>query len=192
MGTNATGANQMQHLPRPLGQANERNMYRALYQYASLASMLNPPMSEEDLAGGMVGNFLPEVQNGMICGNLKTTEDALAYLSNMQALEITQEHMRPPRWVNDERDTNTRLPRGRTNDTANPESKNNPQTGNVRCIQGPCNNSGMRRHSPRQFGRNGESSSWGSSRQQERHPFNLSTQEFKPRTDDGVRNKSIW
>jgi hypothetical protein len=75
-------------------------------QYASLASILNPPISEEDLAGGMVGHFPPEVQNDMICGNLKTTQDALAYLSNMQVLEITQ-HMRPPHWVYDEQDTNT-------------------------------------------------------------------------------------
>jgi hypothetical protein len=66
-------------------------------RYASLASMLNPPLSEEDLAGAMVGHFTPEVQNGMICGNLKTNQDALAYLGNMQALEITREHEAAPR-----------------------------------------------------------------------------------------------
>jgi hypothetical protein len=58
----------------------------------------------------MVGHFLPEVQNGMICGNLKTNQDALPYLGNMQALEITREQMRRPRRDYEERDANTRPP----------------------------------------------------------------------------------
>jgi hypothetical protein len=95
-------------------------------RYASLASLLNPPISEEDIAGAMVGHIPPEVQNGMICGNLKTTQDALAFLSNMQALEITREQVRRPRWDYDERDTNARPPRGRINDSANPENRNIP------------------------------------------------------------------
>jgi hypothetical protein len=67
-------------------------------RYASQASMLNPPLSEEDLAGAMVGHFLPEIQNGMICANLKTTQDAIAHLGNMQALEVTRaEHETAPR-----------------------------------------------------------------------------------------------
>jgi hypothetical protein len=37
--------------------------------YAGMASMLNPPMSE-DLVGAMMGHFPPEVQNGMVYGNL--------------------------------------------------------------------------------------------------------------------------
>jgi hypothetical protein len=40
-------------------------------RYASMASMLNPPMSEEDLVRAMIGHFPPEVQKGMVCGNLK-------------------------------------------------------------------------------------------------------------------------
>jgi hypothetical protein len=59
-------------------------------RYASQASMLNPPLLEEDLAGAMVGHFPPEIQNGMICANLKKTQDAIAYLGNMQALKITR------------------------------------------------------------------------------------------------------
>jgi len=46
-------------------------------RYASMASMLNPPLSEEDLFGVMIGHYPPEVQNGMVCGNLRTTQGAL-------------------------------------------------------------------------------------------------------------------
>jgi len=45
-----------------------------------MASMLNPPMSEEDLVGAMTGHSQPEVQNGMVCGYLKTAQDSLAFL----------------------------------------------------------------------------------------------------------------
>jgi hypothetical protein len=143
--------------------------------------MLNPPLPEEDLAGVMVGHFPPEVQNGMVCGNLKATQGALAYLSNMQALEVKREQTRRSGREYDERDIITR---GRINDTANFESRNNHQTRNVRFVQGPRNNSGMGRRSPRQFGRNRDFSGWGSNRRQERHSFNPSAQEFEPRTDD--------
>ena len=33
----------------------------------------------EDVVGATIGNFQPEVQNGMICGNLKTTQEVLAF-----------------------------------------------------------------------------------------------------------------
>jgi hypothetical protein len=48
-----------------------------------MASMLNLAMSEEDLVGAMINHFPPEVQNGMICGNLKKTQEALAFLGKM-------------------------------------------------------------------------------------------------------------
>jgi hypothetical protein len=41
---------------------NEKNTENYI-RYASLASMLNPPLSEEDLAGAMVDHIPPEVQN---------------------------------------------------------------------------------------------------------------------------------
>jgi hypothetical protein len=91
--------------------------------------MLNPPLSEEYLSGAMVGHFPPEMQNDMICNNLKTTQDALAYLSNMQALEVTREQIRISRREYDERDTITRPPRVRENDTENSESRKIPRLG---------------------------------------------------------------
>ena len=60
--------------------------------------MLNSPLSEEDLVGAMIGHFPPEVQNDMVCGNLKKTQDALAFLSKMHGLEATRlQHTRPRR-----------------------------------------------------------------------------------------------
>jgi hypothetical protein len=53
--------------------------------------MLNPPLSKKDLVGAMISHFPPEVQNNMICGNLKTTQDALAFLSKMEALEAMRQ-----------------------------------------------------------------------------------------------------
>jgi hypothetical protein len=116
-----------------LGQAKERNIYETLLyiRCASLASLLNPPISEEDLTGAIVGHFPPKVENVMISANLKTTQDALAFLSNMQVLEITREQVRRSRREYDERHTNTRPPRGRINDSTNPENRDKPQTRNV-------------------------------------------------------------
>ena len=37
-------------------------------RYASMGSMLNPPLSEEDLAGAMIGHFPPEGQNIIFAG----------------------------------------------------------------------------------------------------------------------------
>jgi hypothetical protein len=161
-------------------------------RYASQASMLNPPLSEEDLAGAMVGHFPPEIQNGMICANLKTTQDAIAYLGNMQALEITRgEHIRRPRRENEERDTYNRPSRGRMNDPAIRENRETPQTRNVRYVQGTRNNYNKRNRSPRNLGRNRDCG-WGSVRSQENPAFNPRAQEFEPRSDSwrGVANPS--
>jgi len=63
-----------------------------------MASMLNPPLSEEELVEAMIGNFPPEAENSMICGNLKTAQEALTFLSRMQELETTRlQHTRPRR-----------------------------------------------------------------------------------------------
>jgi len=84
-----------------LDRCDRRNeeTYAAHYiRYASMASMLNSPLSEEDLAGAMIGHFPPQVQNGMVCGNMKTTQDTLAFLNKMQGLETTRsQHTRPRR-----------------------------------------------------------------------------------------------
>jgi hypothetical protein len=112
--------------------------------------MLNPPLSEEDLAGAVVGHFPPEIQNGVICENLKTTQDTIAYLGNTQVLELMRgEHIRRPCQDYDEHDTYNRPPCGRINDSAIRENRETLQTRNVRYVHEMQNNSSMRNQSPR-------------------------------------------
>jgi len=54
-------------------------------RYANLASTIDPPMTEIDLSA-LTSHFEPKVQQGMICGNFKNSQDALAFLSKFQGL----------------------------------------------------------------------------------------------------------
>jgi len=55
-------------------------------RYANLASTLDPPMTEMDLLSALTSHFEPRVQQGLICGNFKNSQDALAFLSKFQGL----------------------------------------------------------------------------------------------------------
>jgi len=143
---------------------NEETYAEHYNRYASMASMLNPPLSEEDLVGVIIGHFPPEVQNGMVCGNLKTTQEALAFLSKMRGLETTRLQHTRPRLDYEERDGNPKPSRGRADDATNREGRGNPQTRNARYVRSTREHTDPRRQSPRRFGRNGESSGWGRSR----------------------------
>ena len=161
-------------------------------RYASMSSMLNPPMSEEDLVGAMIGHFPPEVQNGMVCGNLKTTQDSLAFLGKMQGLEnLRSQHGRPRREY-DDRDANPKPWRGRIEEAANREGRGNPQTRNARYVRSQRDDTDSGRQSPRRFGRSGESSGWGRSRRQEQQSLNPRAQNFEPQTirREGTTNPS--
>jgi len=154
-----------------------------------MASMLNPPLSEEDLAGAMIGHYPPEVQNGMVCGNLRTTQGPLEFLSKMQGLQTTRSQSMRPRREFDENDTNLKPWRGRTGDAANRNSKGNPHTGNARYVWSQHDHADVRRQSPGHFGRNGEPSGWGRSRWQGRQSLDPRAQDFEPQTSDrGVAN----
>jgi len=127
-------------------------------RHASMASMLNPPLSEEDLVGTMIGHYPPEVQNGMVCGNLRTTQGTLEFLSKMQGLETTRSQPKRPRREYDENGTNSKPWRGRTSDAANRDGKGNPQTRNARYVQSQRDRADARRQSPGRFRRNVEPS----------------------------------
>ena len=77
-------------------------------RYANLASTLDPPMSETDLLSALTSHFEPRVQQGLICGNFKTTQDALAHLAKFQGLEQNTDTFRSPRRDYDRRDSNRR------------------------------------------------------------------------------------
>ena len=54
-------------------------------RYANLACTLDPPMMEMDLSA-LTSHFEPRVQQGMICGNFKNSQGALAFLCKFQGL----------------------------------------------------------------------------------------------------------
>ena len=74
-------------------------------------SALNPPMSDLDLLSALTSHFEPRVQQGLICNNLKSTQDALAFLAKLQGLGDHRQTFRSPRREFDRRDTNRGLPR---------------------------------------------------------------------------------
>jgi len=60
-------------------------------------------MTEMDLSA-LTSHFEPKVQQGMICGNLKNFQDALAFLSKFQGLGESRESFRSPKRDYDRRD----------------------------------------------------------------------------------------
>ena len=66
-------------------------------RYANLASTLEPPMTEMDLLSALTSHFEPKVQQGMICGNFKNSQDALAFLSKFQGLGDNRDSFKSPK-----------------------------------------------------------------------------------------------
>ena len=56
-------------------------------RYVNLASNLQPLISEDDLISAVTLHYPIHVQKSMIGCNLKNTQDALNYLSKMEALD---------------------------------------------------------------------------------------------------------
>jgi hypothetical protein len=84
-------------------------------RYANMASTLNPPMSDLDLLSALTSHFEPRVQQGLVCSNLQSTQDALAFLAKLQGLGDHGHTFRSPRRDYDRRDTNRRPPRHQDN-----------------------------------------------------------------------------
>jgi len=134
----------------------------------------------EDLVGAMIGHFPPEVQNGMVCGNLKTTQDSLAFLGKMQELENLRSQHGRPRCEYDDRDANPKPWQGRIEEAADREGRGNPQTRNTRYVWSQWDDTDSEHQSPRHFGRSGESSGWERSIRQEQQSLNPRAQIFEP------------
>jgi len=86
-------------------------------RYANLASSLDPPMTDMDLLSATTSHYEPRVQQGLLCGNFKCTQDVLGYLSKVQGLNENRDGFKAPRCDYTSGDTNRRpqLGSGRDN-----------------------------------------------------------------------------
>jgi len=66
-------------------------------RYANLASSLDPPMTDMDLLSTVTSHYEPRVQQGLLCGNFKCTQDVLGYLSKVQGMHENRDNFRNPR-----------------------------------------------------------------------------------------------
>jgi hypothetical protein len=74
-------------------------------RYANLASNLQPPMSEDGLISALISHYSIHVQKNIIDCNLKNIQEALNYLSKMEALD-SQHDFRKDRSPLDQREYN--------------------------------------------------------------------------------------
>ena len=100
-------------------------------RYANMASTLNPPMSDLDLLSALTSHFEQRVQQGLICSNLQSTQDVLAFLSKLQGLGDHRQTFRSPRREFDRRDPN----RGLTRDQDNARNRGRGNGVNVRYVR---------------------------------------------------------
>jgi hypothetical protein len=66
-------------------------------RYANLASSLDPPMTDMDFLSALTSHYEPRVQQGLLCGNFKGTQEVLGYLSKVQGLNENQDSFKAPR-----------------------------------------------------------------------------------------------
>jgi hypothetical protein len=77
-------------------------------RYANLASSLDPPMTDMDLLSALTSHYESRVQQGLLCGNFKCTQDVLGYLAKVQGLNENRDNFRAPRRDYASGDTNRR------------------------------------------------------------------------------------
>ena len=75
-------------------------------RYANLASSLDPPMTDMDLLSALISHYETNVQQGLLCGNFKCTQDVLGYLSKVQGLTENRDSFRESRRKYTSGDTN--------------------------------------------------------------------------------------
>jgi hypothetical protein len=68
-----------------------------IIRYANLPSPLIPQMTDMDLLSDLTSRYEPRVQQGLLCGNFKCTQDVLGYLSKVQGLNENRNNFRTPR-----------------------------------------------------------------------------------------------
>jgi hypothetical protein len=80
--------------------------------------MLSPAMSDQDLLGAMITHYEPRIQDCLISANLKTTQEALAFLTKLQSVENSREQYSSARRDFERQGQNRRIPRDQPGDSA--------------------------------------------------------------------------
>ena len=156
-------------------------------RHANIASTVNPPMSDLDLLSALTSHFEPRVQQGLICSNLQSTQDALAFLAKLQGLGDHRQTFRSPRREFDPRDRN----RGPPRDHDNARNRDRGYGVNVRYVrQGDRQNRGFSGRTQqgeggRSFHRRGQ----GSMREDRSSPLNPIAPDFHPRDHEPPRSQ---
>jgi hypothetical protein len=157
-------------------------------RYANMASTLNPPMSDLDLLSALTSHFEPRIQQGLICSNLQSTQDALAFLAKLDALGDPRHAFRSPRREYDRRDTNRRPPRDRDNG----RDRDRGNGVNVRYVSHQTDryrqrysNRAQEREGSRSFHRRGQ----GSMREDTAGQLNPVAPNFRPREQASPRSQ---
>lgn len=103
-------------------------------RYANLASSLDPPMTDMDLLSALTSHYEPRVQQGLLCGNFKCTQEVLGYLSKMQGLNENSYNFKAPRRDYHCGDANRKPQLG-----SQPENRprERGENVNVRCVRRP-------------------------------------------------------
>jgi hypothetical protein len=152
-------------------------------RYANLASTLDPPMTEMNLLSALTSHFEPQVQQGLICGNLKNSQDALAFLPKFQGLGESRESFRSPRRDYDRKDVSRETHDDSNRDKRRRDRRNNV---NVRYIRGQTGRRGRgynSRHQDYRDGRNFNGRTQGRVEKFEPSMPNPTTPHFDPRDD---------
>jgi len=123
-------------------------------RYANLASTLEPPMTEMDLLSVLTSHFEPRVQQGLICGNFKNSQDALAFLSKFQGLGESRENFRLSRRDYDRRDVSKGTQNNPNRDERQRERGNNVNMRYIRRQTGRSSGGYNSRHQDYQDGCN--------------------------------------
>ena len=152
-------------------------------RYANLASTLDPPMTEMDLLSALTSHFEPREKQGLICGNLKNSQDALVFLSKFQGLGESRESFRSPRRDYVRRDVSRRMQENPNRDEEQRDRRNNVNVKYVRRQMSRRSGRYNNRHKNYQDGRNCNGRAQGRVGEIETSRLNPTAPRFNPRDD---------
>ena len=91
----------------------EESMTEHYVRYASLAANLQPSLTEYDLVTALTSHFSMEIQRAMLAANLRSSQEALAFLGKMQSLENSQEVYKKSKQEQNSKDFERKQPKVR-------------------------------------------------------------------------------